>query len=402
MLLRAVLTAFINSSSKRRESKVTRPPRLEILEIRATPAVLTVDDDLVQNPSAGFTSIQAAVNAAGPNDRINVYPGTYNEQVTIPSKLNGLTIAANSGTADRTIISPFNFNADSTQAIVHVAGASNVEIKGFLITGRDVTGTGAGDGANYGVLVDQGGSAKIQDNHITQIRDQMLTGIQEGIGIQYGFTDSMGNVLSSGSGLARHNTIEDYQKGGIVVIGDASNADLHDNSITGVGPTSVIAQNGIQVSDGATADVRNNTVSGNSFTPATVLSAGILLFETSAKVLVRNNSVSANDEGIYLFSANNSTIQNNTSANNKFDGIGIINSNDNTIKNNTFNNNTLDGIYVDNSTGNKIQNNTNNFNGLYGIELVANTSNNSGSGNKTNGNGAGGIRDDGTNNTVTN
>src|SRR5438046_9682282 len=31
----------------------------------------------------GYATVQAAVNAAGPGDRINVCPGTYNEQVII-------------------------------------------------------------------------------------------------------------------------------------------------------------------------------------------------------------------------------------------------------------------------------------------------------------------------------
>jgi parallel beta-helix repeat protein len=404
MFLRAFRTALTGSKGKRRASKLTRPPRLEFLEIRATPATFTVDDDLVQKPNADFTTITAALNVAGANDRINVFPGTYNEQLVINSKQNGLQLIATSGNADRTVISPFSFSVDPVaEAVIRVQGATNVTIKGFLITGRDAP-TGTGAGANYGVLVSDGGSATVRDNHITQIRDQTLSGVVEGIGIQYGFTDSAGTVLSSASGLARHNVIEDYQKGGIVVIGSASNGDLHDNVIRGSGPTNVIVQNGIQVSDGATADVRNNTVSGNSFlatAPNTDNATGILLFETS-KVLVRNNSVSNNGEGIFLFEANDNTVQNNTSSNNNTDGLAMIHADNNTIRNNNFNSNALDGIYVEDATGNTIQNNVCNFNGFFGIELTATTSFNVGGQNQTNGNGLGGIQDDGTNNSVSN
>jgi pectin methylesterase-like acyl-CoA thioesterase len=56
---------------------------LFILSLSATAATLTVDDDHAQCPSATFTSIQAAVTAANPNDKINVCPGTYHEQVVI-------------------------------------------------------------------------------------------------------------------------------------------------------------------------------------------------------------------------------------------------------------------------------------------------------------------------------
>ena len=40
-------------------------------------AQLTVDDNGVQCPTAGFTTIQAAVTAAAPGDTISICPGTY-------------------------------------------------------------------------------------------------------------------------------------------------------------------------------------------------------------------------------------------------------------------------------------------------------------------------------------
>src|SRR5438105_5169738 len=51
-----------------------------------------VDDDRANCPEAEFTSIQAAVAAAAPGDKILVCAGTYHEQVTVPK--NDLTIAA--------------------------------------------------------------------------------------------------------------------------------------------------------------------------------------------------------------------------------------------------------------------------------------------------------------------
>ena len=46
-------------------------------------AVSLVDDDRAQCPTAAFTSIQEAVNAAGPGDTVRACPGTYHEAVTI-------------------------------------------------------------------------------------------------------------------------------------------------------------------------------------------------------------------------------------------------------------------------------------------------------------------------------
>src|SRR5438128_1378228 len=71
----------------------TAPPRrrtrlsLDLLEDRRMLSTLFVDDDGMQKHNAGFTSIQAAVDAAHPGDTIRVSPGTYNESVTVDKKL---------------------------------------------------------------------------------------------------------------------------------------------------------------------------------------------------------------------------------------------------------------------------------------------------------------------------
>src|SRR5271170_432364 len=69
-------------------------PRAAIAQdFHSQPAIL-VDDDKVQCPSAAYTTIQSAVNAANPGDRIHVCAGTYPEQVTINKSL---TIDADNG-----------------------------------------------------------------------------------------------------------------------------------------------------------------------------------------------------------------------------------------------------------------------------------------------------------------
>ncbi|QPP05214.1 hypothetical protein G4Z16_01095 [Streptomyces bathyalis] len=89
---------------------------------QAVEAVLVVDDNGAQCPSAPFTTIQAAITAASPGDEIRVCAGTYNEVVTVNKanlRLVGPAVAP-TGTACRTAGAP-----DPTrQAIIQSTGGS--------------------------------------------------------------------------------------------------------------------------------------------------------------------------------------------------------------------------------------------------------------------------------------
>ena len=65
---------------------------------------------------------------------------------------------------------------------------------------------------------------------------------------------------------SRSTIITGYAKNGITIDGFGSDGDIHDNTVSGFGPTSVVAQNGIEISRGATGEVYNNSVSDNQYT----------------------------------------------------------------------------------------------------------------------------------------
>jgi hypothetical protein len=125
---------------------------------RATPSILVVDDLGVGCGAlvATFTSIQAAINAAGSGDEIIVCPGTYAEQITIDK--DGLTVrsfdgSAVDGTPD-TVIEP----GELTPAAVVISGNDNKFI-GFYI--KDTT-SGHGH-AHRGIFV-QGDRNLVEKN----------------------------------------------------------------------------------------------------------------------------------------------------------------------------------------------------------------------------------------------
>jgi nitrous oxidase accessory protein NosD len=89
-----------------------------------------------------------------------------------------------------------------------------------------------------------------------------------------------------------NNVVSNYQKTGIVTNGLVS-ATITGNTITGDGPITYTAQNGIQIGFGATAIVKNNSVSGNNYTPASYVACGVLLYQAdgvkaSANTLFNN------------------------------------------------------------------------------------------------------------------
>ena len=323
----------------------------------------------------GYSTIQAAVTAAAAGDRINVCSGTYMEQVTIPAGKNNLELRS-VGHWQAVIKAPA-LMVDQ-KAIVRVSGSLNVTILAFTITGP---GGGPCDSLRYGVRVDTGGSANILGNHITDIRDSLppptVSGCQNGVAVLVGrnFEGTTGSARIIG------NVIERYQKNGPTVDNAGSHAEIAHNRILGVGPTATIAQNGIQVSRGATADIQHNFISGHIYTPQTVVSTGILFFNPG-DVLTEHNSLSANDvgvnifnttgsmtttaynlvrassfDGIALFPATSSQVAHNKMSDNTGPGIGLYDSQNNTLHNNQVKDNADSGILLDNANTNTVANN---------------------------------------------
>jgi len=305
------------------------------LEVRNTPSTLLVDDNFTPDPSHNrFNSIQAAVNAAHAHDKIRVFAGTYSESVLITK--NDVDLVAVGKPGDVRIQGP-----TGADIVVQVAGgAKDVDIEGFTIIGGNA-------GIQFGTHFDSPASA-------------------------------------SGSGEAENNTVFGYKQVGIEVIGTGSRAEVEHNTVRGPGTAGAAnAPIGIQISDGARAEVTGNVVSNN-LGNSNNEGVGILVFQTS-KVQVERNVVFANDEGILLASfdgphVTQTTVEGNRSFQNTFNGIGLVNADNNTIQGNDVSFNGFDGINVGSdpndpnavpgtATGNLIKNNTAKLNGRAGIFL---------------------------------
>jgi hypothetical protein len=125
-------------------------------------------------------------------------------------------------------------------------------------------------GANYfGVLVN-GTSSAVSDSSVHDIGEAPLNGAQHGNAIVF---------LGGASGTIGYNDVYSYQKNGITVSGESTSASVLHNVVIGEGPVDYIAQNGIQISFGATAKLVGNDVSLNNYTPSKVTACGLLIYK---------------------------------------------------------------------------------------------------------------------------
>lgn len=263
-----------------------------------------VDDNLADCPTATFTSIQAAVNAAPAGAKIRVCRGTYTEQVTIPAGKDGLTLYSTPDLAAVIKAPPVMLDV---KAIVRVNGAKNVTIRHFTITGPGGAGC---DSIRWGVRVDNNGSALIESNRITLIQDTPFSGCQNAIAVLVG-RNAEGQVATA---EISHNLIDRYQKGGIVIDNVGSFGNVHHNQIVGPGTQPITAPNGIQISRGANATADHNSVTGNSYGfPLAFAGTGVLLYQAGSNVTIGHNDVFGNDDGISLYTTSGALIEHNNS-----------------------------------------------------------------------------------------
>jgi parallel beta-helix repeat protein len=385
--------------------RVRTPLLLEALEERvALSRAILVDDDRVQCPNADFTSIQAAVNAARPGDTIRVCPGTYREQVLIGPGKNGLTLLSEKPL--QAVIQAPPAPNNTTDAIVDIDKARDVTLRGFKITGPLHS-------LQAGVLVEEGATATVRDNLVTN----MFNDTGSGIGIAVGVDE--GPTIGPASARILDNVVEMYQKAGIVITEDGSSAEVRGNVVRGVGPTSTVAQYGIQVSFGADAEVEKNAVSGNIFTGTGAEVSGILIFQ-AGRVEVSKNDIFNNQNGIiteetdrvevdhnhvfnnllagiYFETSKHSKVEHNRVDHNGQDGIFLDDgSTDFLVAHNDSNHNGRDGIFLQDADNNRIEHNKSNDNGGDGIHVDANSTGNQILKNKMRGNGVFDAEDDST------
>jgi hypothetical protein len=287
-----------------------------------------------------YSTIQAAVDAAGNGDTILIAAGTYREQVTV----NGKDITLQGAGSGQTIIeapdaaslvanaTDSNASRPNKFAVVTVKGDADVTIAGLTVDGRD---QGSIPASNYDFL---GIYVLNSDAHIDGVAvtgtDELAGPDVSGVQRNHAILATSHDVAHGGTGAhtveIANSTVSGFQKDGIFVNGSTLTANIHDNTIIGT-HTANTAQNGIQVGtlfgavgdgdfSGTHATIDHNTITdiGNSGPAGSA--SGIIVFDGDAStVSITNNTVTGwvapqanGNSGITFVDSNGGTVTGNT------------------------------------------------------------------------------------------
>lgn len=292
------------ASARKAERPAPANPYIEEsdAETKARYAPQTYPDSAVPCTQSGVTtpvplgaSIQTYINAAGFNgDKLVLAAGTYTEQISINKCIfiEGAGIGQTTIKAPSAMVSSDIPGMGARASIVEARANSYSSVSNLTISGP-VTFTNS----TYGVFVGENAWLVMNDVHVTDIRlSSGNSGAQNGLGIVVGTSGA--NQI--GRLEADNVTVDDYNKGGIVVDHAGSTATITNSTITGSGAlgTGLAAQNGIQISRGATGSVTDSTIEDNTYMPTSWAASGILLFR-AGDVSVNGNNFESNDVAIY-------------------------------------------------------------------------------------------------------
>jgi parallel beta-helix repeat protein len=333
---------------------------LAVLSGQAFASIVTVG--LCAGPGTHYLTIQAAVKAVSAGSTLKVCPGTYPEQVSINKNLTLIGIPF--GTSDAPVI-VVPMGGLVTNGVVDIFGfptAAQILVQNAAVNISHLAVDGANDGMTdcsidpIGIYY-QNSSGTITSNAVRNVLlPTALQGCQDGLAINVESNTGTPAVTIS------DNSVRNYDKNGITASGpnDGSpgpKVTVTGNTVIGLGPTNVIAQNGIQIGYGATATVTFNYVADDIYINPPACSpcfgaSGILIYG-SAGVTVSGNTVESTQFGIAPVTASASLTANGTIVKSNhiggtqlYDAIDLC-SDGNTAQSNTIYGSSQDGIHTD-------------------------------------------------------
>jgi hypothetical protein len=250
-----------------------------------------------------YATIQSAVDAARPGDRIRILAGTYIEQVSINKDLD-ITGAG----VDSTVIRP---PADlvsgavfgGSTSIVEIYGGANVALSRLSVSGPGLKSCEDGSLGN-GIAVFDGAHLELTLSAVRHIHDTPLANcFPGGLGIVVGDPFS-----TNATATIRQSEISVFAGVGIMFFNEVSSAVILNYVITGPGLSPIVATGGVEMIFGAGAIISHNTISGNACGSA-ALGCGPDFFNEfqvggisggGPGTVISNNVLHGNQVGIYV------------------------------------------------------------------------------------------------------
>ena len=292
-------------------------------------------------------ALQSAIDAAATGSTICIGPGTYPEQLTITT--SGLTLygAGNASTFLAPTTVSFNtVDWDSaggssssvacgsdlcvpTAAIVLVENSSGGPTTGVTIENLEVNGGPASSsvtcGDNYVGVDFQDSSGTLAAASVVNVASPLGSfGCQEVTGAVYAYNGYLYTHSVPSPAITvnvQDSTVTGYQKNGITCDDLGESCAIAANTVTGIGATTLTAQNGIQIGFGASATVTNNQVTGDHYTGGVTDNAdyfapvytasGILIYDAGNTARVLSNVLRGDDLGIVVFGTASANVSGN-------------------------------------------------------------------------------------------
>jgi parallel beta-helix repeat protein len=251
---------------------------------------------LSTNPCA---TIAYAITQASPGSRIDVRAGSYPQQLVITENL---TIVGKGGTVtvDPSSLPTADTDTDSSfaqYAIVDITSAASVTLRNLVVDGSNAQSQFTGCGPDFVGVYYHDASGVMKNDTVQHVElAGTLFGCQDGLGV-YVASDpgDHSTVIMTG------DTVTTYDKNGITCDDAGTTCTIGSSTVTGIGVTSAIAQNGIQAVDTAAVSLTGDTVSANSYSGGGLgnQATGFLIFDVGT-LDASTNTLEANDVNAYI------------------------------------------------------------------------------------------------------
>jgi parallel beta-helix repeat protein len=347
---------------------------------------LVVDKDKVQCPKAAYTSIQTAVTAASPGDKIKVCPDSYLESVNVPKSVEIVADPKTKLDSEASCLATTPAVPDPTKdAIVDGAafsfnlGANDIKLNGFVIQGSSLGVQTSSSFSGYEIsnnLIQNNSTAGVNflssGVKTSRVTSNCLRSNPEGVESEVGpllanaqvdhNASTLNGVGIDASGVgSRQNISFDHNDsvgdGVGFLISNSTNSSISHNSTTGAG-------NGINVggsNSGLVVD--HNDVTTGAGSGITVSNSNSVPVFTGPNIGLDfdHNTVTDHARGIRILADTtflNSTIEHNDTFANVLFGILLETGSGNTIQHNDADDNGQTGIYNMGGIGNTFLDNS--------------------------------------------